>query len=202
MRKSYRWTRGDRGHWRLCLSSFSRVLGVDAYLGPTRVFSRQKGHQQPTETNLWEAGLLKRSKERWTWWSRDTSPMGTRGRKTGVPENLTEEGWGATRKVSSGATFENKGKGYGLKMRGRGPVLFRTPRQGSHQKTCHVYRDSVCLTLWGHSEDLLTGRPMVLAAVSWQKQEKSGACFPKEVLLSSSRGKPSLQWWGWCSERP
>ena len=73
--------------------------------------------------------------------------MGTRGRKTGVPENLTEEGWGATRKVSSGATFENKGKGYGLKMRGRGPVLFRTPRQGSHQKTCHVYRDSVFNTM-------------------------------------------------------
>lgn len=64
MRKSYHWTRGDRGHWRLCLSSFSGVLGADAYLGRTRVFSRQKGHQQPTETNIWEAGLLKRSKER------------------------------------------------------------------------------------------------------------------------------------------
>lgn len=43
--------------------------------------------------------------------------------------------------------FENKGKGDGLKMRGRDPVLFRTPRQGSHQKTCHVYRDRVYVTL-------------------------------------------------------
>lgn len=64
MRKSYHWTRGDRGHWRLCLSSFSGVLGADACPGRTKSVLQTKGHQQPTETSLWEAGLLKRSKEK------------------------------------------------------------------------------------------------------------------------------------------
>ena len=50
-------------------------------------------------------------------------------------------------------------------MRGREPVLFRTPSWAVTGKLV-MSTETVCLKLRGHSEELLTGRQMVLAAVS------------------------------------
>ena len=171
MTKSYHWTRGRTEApgdcvWAVSVESYPWTPVWAALECPP---DRRDINSRQRQTFEEEQGAS------WAWPSRDTSPRGPEEGKQVHPKIWPRR---------AGAAFENKGKGERLEMRGREPVLFRTPSWAVTGKLV-MSTETVCLKLRGHSEELLTGRQMVLATVSWQKQQKSGACFPNKVLLSS-----------------